>query len=82
MGWINKEQARQMLEDESLVDEIVAAVVSDKKVLQELAEDVADELEDILEDDPTFRGKVIEVASADPAFKKSVTEELIAQMAD
>ncbi len=37
-----------MLQDQSLVNQIIPAVVEDSEATSELAEDVADELEDLL----------------------------------
>lgn len=82
MGFVEESDVRQLLNDESLVDDIIAALVSDPKVLQELAEDVADELEDLLEDDPMFRKKIVDEAISNPEFKKSVIQQLISEMTD
>lgn len=82
MGFIEESDVRQMLTDETLVDDIITGLVNDPDVLQELAEDVADELEDLLEDDPTFRKKIVDAAISNPDFKKSVIQELISEMRD
>lgn len=82
MGFIEEADVRQMLKEDGLVDEIVSALVQDPKVLAELAEDVADELEDLLEDDPTFRKKIIEAATTNPAFKQNVIDALVAEISD
>ncbi|MCH7732538.1 MAG: hypothetical protein IIB44_08505 [Candidatus Marinimicrobia bacterium] len=82
MGFIEESDVRQMLSDETLVDEIITALVSDPGVLKELAEDVADELEDLLEEDPNFRKKIVEEAISNPEFKKSVIQQLVAEMTD
>lgn len=82
MSWIQEADARQMLDNNGIVDEIVAALVSEETVFQELADDVAEELEDILEDDPTFRNKIVEAATSNPEFKESVITHVVAQMAD
>lgn len=82
MGFVEESDVRQLLTDETLVDDIIAALVNDPNVLQELAEDVADELEDLLEEDPTFRKKIVDEAISNPEFKKSVIQQLISEMAD
>ena len=82
MGFVEESDVRQLLTDETLVDDIIAALVNDPNVLQELAEDVADELEDLLEEDPTFRKKIVDEAISNPEFKKSVIQQLITEMAD
>ena len=40
MGFIEESDVRQMLSDETLVDEIITALVSDPGVLKELAHDI------------------------------------------
>jgi len=82
MGFIEEADVRRMLKDDGLVDEIISSLVSDPRVLSELAEDVADELEDLLEDDPTFRRKIVEAAISNPEFKKNVLDSLVAEMSD
>lgn len=82
MGFVEESDVRQLLTDETLVDDIITGLVNDPDVLQELAEDVADELEDLLEDDPTFRKKIVDAAISNPDFKKSVIQELISEMRD
>ena len=51
MGYVEETDVRTMLQDQSRVDEIIPAAVEDSEAMSELAEDVADELEDLLEDD-------------------------------
>ena len=82
MGMVAEADVRTLLQDQSFIDDIVTKVIADPKVLDELAEDIADELEDILEDDPTFKQKVIEAAMTSPEFKQRVVTELIREMSD
>lgn len=82
MGMVAEADVRTLLQDQEFIDDVVAKVIADPKVLDELAEDIADELEDILEDDPTFKQKVIEAAMASPEFKQRVVTELIREMSD
>ncbi len=57
---VNASDVRQLLQDPALVDEIAKGVMEDPEALSELAEDIADELSDVLEDDPEFRAKIIQ----------------------
>ncbi len=82
MGMVAEADVRTLLQDQEFIDDVVSKVIADPKVLDELAEDIADELEDILEDDPTFKQKVIEAAMASPEFKQRVVTELIREMSD
>ena len=82
MGFIEEADVRRVLEDNGMVDEIVKELVSNPAVLDELAEDVADELEDLLEDDPSFRRQIVEAATSNPNFKASVIKKLVEEMSD
>jgi hypothetical protein len=79
---ISEHEVRKLLQDEKLVNEVIAKVVEDPDVLDDLAEDVADELSDLLEDDPAFQQKIINVALANPEFKKRIVKELIDELGD
>ena len=50
--------------------------------MSELAEDVADELEDLLEDDPSFRQKIVEAATTNSQFKTQVIRKLVEEISD
>jgi len=71
-----------LLKDNKLVNEIVKKVVDDPEALGELAEDVADEMAECLENDPAIKQKIINGAFASPEFKKRIVEELVSEFAD
>jgi len=72
----------KLLQDEKLVDEVVKKVVDDPEVLDELAEDIADEMSDYLEDDPAIKQKIINAALGNADFKKRVLKELVDETGD
>jgi len=82
MGFIEEDDVKTLVQDEKMVAEIVKALVEDPLVLRELANDVASELEDLIEDDMTFKKKLIAAAVATPEFKKRVIRSLIEEIAD
>lgn len=71
-----------LLKDNKLVDEIVKKVVGDPEALGELAEDVADQMAECLEDDPAIRQRILNGAFASPEFKKRIVEELVDELGD
>lgn len=75
-------QIQKILSDETLVNEVVAKVLEDPKVMDDLAENVADEIGDYLEDDPVFRKKILEAAAGSPDFRKRIIAELVNDLAD
>lgn len=80
MADINKSDINQFLNDPELVDGVVNAVVSDQSVMADLAGDIADELSDVIEDDPTFKQKIIQAALAKPEFKQQIVRALINEL--
>ncbi|MEE8372854.1 MAG: hypothetical protein V3R87_04025 [Dehalococcoidia bacterium] len=79
---IDKSDVRKLLQNPELVEEIAKGVMEDPSALDDLAEDIADELSDVLEDDPDFRAKIIQSAMANEAFKNRLVKKLVAEFGD
>ena len=79
---IDKSDVRKLLQNPELVEEIAKGVMDDPAALDELAEDIADELSDVLEDDPDFRAKIIQSALGNEAFKSRLVKKLVAEFGD
>jgi hypothetical protein len=79
---VNESDVRQLLQDPALVEEIAKGVMEDPEALGELAEDIADELSDVLEDDPAFRAKIIQSAMGNKTFKDRLVKKLVEEMSD
>jgi len=79
---IKKEDVQKLLQNDKLVDEVVKKVVEDPEVLKDLAEEVAEQISDYIEEDPTIRQKVIKAALGSPGFKQRVIKELADGMSD
>ena len=79
---ISKTDVVGLLQDEELLAEIIKQVIDDPKVLSGLAEDMAEELADLLEDDGNFRKKLLQAAMDTPDFKKKIIKELINEIGD
>ena len=77
MGYVEKADVRQLLNNPELMDEVVNAVVNDPAAMTDLADDIADELSDLFEDDPTFKQKIVQAALATPAFKQRLVTQLL-----
>jgi len=73
---------RHLLEDSEFVDDIIGSLVSDPAAFRKLTEDAAEELEDLLEDAPAFRSKIVEAASSNVAFKREIIAHLVREMKD
>jgi len=79
---IEKSDVRRLLEDEELAEDVVKAIIDDPDALEELAEDVAEELSDMIEDEPELRRTIIDAAIATPAFRQKVVRELAKEIGD
>ncbi len=79
---IEKTDIMKLMQDSKLMDEIVKKVVEDPKVLDGLADDIADELSDYLEDDPTIRQKIIDAAMQSEDFKKRIVAAVRDELGD
>ncbi|MDV2496559.1 MAG: hypothetical protein RX316_10195 [bacterium] len=83
MGYeVSRADARKLLEDKKLMDEVVREALANPEVLEELAESVADEISEVIEDDPTFTQKMIEAVKGDPGFRKQLVKALIDELGD
>jgi len=56
----------------TLLKDILPSVLEDYKVKEEILKKVAEEVSDLLEDDPILRGKVIKAALQKPEFRSRV----------
>ena len=77
MGFIEASDIKRLLADPTLTEDIAKAVVEDSGALDDLAEDVADKMEDELQDDEDFKKKLLDAAMASPDFRKKVAKELV-----
>lgn len=79
---LSKADIQSVLQDETLVNDVVKKVIEDPEVLADLAEDLADEIAEQLEDDPVIRQKLITAAIKSPDFKNRVIRELADELSD
>ena len=77
MGLIQAEDVKGLLEDPELMEVIADAVVETPGVLESLADDIAEELEDEIENAPQFRKKILNAAMANPEFRKQLAVKII-----
>jgi hypothetical protein len=81
MGYeVSRADARKLLEDKKFMDEVVRGALADPEVLEDLAESVADEISEVIEEDPTFSQKIIEAVKGDPGFRKHLVKALIDEL--
>ncbi len=78
MGFVEETDVRTLLQNKTLVNNIIQAVAKAPEVMSELAEDVVDELEK----DVGFRKKIVAAATSTPKFKTQVIKTLVEEITD
>lgn len=68
---LTKSEVKAIVEDEELMDEIVAAALDNPSFLDDLAKEVASELLDEFENDLEFRKRLTEVVKAPLSLLKN-----------
>lgn len=80
MGLIQESDVGKLLQDDALMDQVVAALVEDTQTMDNLADDIADLVQDSLQDDPHMRQKLVAAAIANEAFKRRLVSKLISDL--
>ena len=80
MGLIQESDIGRLFDDHVLMDEIVSGLVKDSPTMDQLADDIADKLQDALEDDSDMRQRLITAAVANDVFKRKLVAKLIKEL--
>ncbi|MCH7685146.1 MAG: hypothetical protein IH899_00435 [Planctomycetes bacterium] len=76
MGFLQEGDAEKFLKNSKIVDEIVNNVVKDPRMVNDLADEVADQLEDLIEEDGGLMNKILSAASENKEFRNRVVKQL------
>lgn len=71
-----------LLQDEEFTNAVIQQAVASPEVVENLAAEIADELSDIVEDDPQFRNRMVTEALKSDDFRQQVMEKLIEELND
>lgn len=82
MGILEESDIRRLVAEPQFAEQLTKALLEDPAALEELAEDIADDLGDVLEDDPTFRTKIMDAAMASEQFRSRLVRKLVADLGD
>ena len=74
---INAADVQSLLQDQGLMDEVVKRILDDPDAMDDLAGSIADELSDIMEDNPRLTSQLMGAAMKDPSLKKQVIKKLV-----
>ncbi len=76
MGFITEADVQKLMLDQELMAEVATALVEDPETTDQLADDIASQLQDELSDNAEMRQQIINAAVASPEFKKAVVSKL------
>ena len=76
MGFLKDGDAVKLLQNSEFVNEVVAKVLGDPQMISDLADEVADQLEDVLDADGKVRDMILASASGNDQFRSQVIEKL------
>ena len=77
MGLIQESDVGRLFNDKALMDEIVSGLVEDPNTMDQLADDIADKMQDALEDDSDMRRRLVNAAVSNDVFKRKLIAKLI-----
>ncbi len=77
MGMIQASDVKELLRDKELISEIAVAVVEDPNMLDSLANDIAEEIDEEMENAPELRKQIIDAAMALPEFRKELASKIV-----
>ena len=82
MSNLTTNEISTFLQDEEFTNEVIKQAVANPEVVEDLAEDIADELSGLMEDDPQFRHRLVTEALKRDEFKQQVIDKLVEEIND
>ena len=80
MGLIQENDVGKLMQDQQLMEAVVAGLVEDSGTMDTLADDIADKVQDALSDDPELRQKLISAAVSNDVFRRKLITKLISEI--
>ena len=77
MGLIQESDVGRLMQDAGLMDSLITGLVEDSATMDTLADDIADKVQDALEDDSDMRQRLVSAAVSNEAFKRKLISKLI-----
>ena len=77
MGLIQESDVGRLMQDAGLMDALITGLVEDSATMDTLADDIADKVQDALEDDSDMRQRLVSAAVSNEAFKRKLISKLI-----
>ncbi len=80
MGLIQERDLAKSLQNYELMDHVVSGLVEDAQTMDTLAGDIADKIQDALENDSDLRQSLLNFAVANETFKKKLINRIIEEL--
>ncbi len=80
MSIITKKDIIKLIEDQSLMADIIKEVLDNQGMAQSLAKEAAKQIAEVLDNDEKFRERMLKAASGDPVFKKRLMDKIINEL--
>ena len=76
MGFIKDSDIERLMQNEDLISDVAKGLVEDPDTMDSLVSDIADKLEDELDNNTALRQKIVDAAVANEQFRKKVVAKL------
>ena len=80
MGMIQDSDVGKVLADQEFMSQVVSGLVEDSATMDSLADEIADKVQDTLENDSNLRQQLVGAAMANDAFKRKLVDKLIQEL--
>ena len=80
MGFIKEADIEKLMENDELITDVAKGLVEDPDTMDTLLSDIADKLEDEMDNNPALRQKIIDAAVANDEFRKKVVAKLAEEL--
>ena len=80
MGMIQESDVSKVLADQDFMSQVVSGLVEDSATMDSLADEIADKVQDSLENDSNLRQQLVGAAMSNDAFKRKLVDKLIQEL--
>ena len=80
MGIIQDSDVSKVLANQEFMDQVVSGLVEDSTTMDSLADEIADKVQDALENDSDLRQRLVSAAMTNEVFKRKLVDKLIEEL--
>ena len=80
MGLIQDSDVGKVLANQEFMDQVVSGLVEDSNTMDSLADEIADKVQDALENDSDLRQRLVSAAMSNEVFKRKLVGKLIEEL--